>query len=180
MCLIWSYRFTSFQLTTSRRGRLGRFSDMPISYNISTHDLTKRSTLIVSLYQIISMLFQLTTSRRGRQPVYCTAIYAFLFQLTTSRRGRLARLHNDNKASIFQLTTSRRGRLLSPRKFQDIFHFNSRPHEEVDYRCHSCRFLSNISTHDLTKRSTEPIYRSAIYIFNFNSRPHEEVDLLCR
>ena len=56
----------TFQLTTSRRGR--PHSNFPINWspNVSTHDLTKRSTGHDSAgaYKI---LFQLTTSRRGRQ-----------------------------------------------------------------------------------------------------------------
>ena len=58
--------FLMFQLTTSRRGR--RYADKVYEgdYFVSTHDLTKRSTLqyrdLVGL-----VMFQLTTSRRGRQ-----------------------------------------------------------------------------------------------------------------
>ena len=35
-----------------------------------------------------------------------------------------------------------------------------------------------ISTHDLTRRSTALLICSFIIIFYFNSRPHEEVDII--
>ena len=95
---------------------------------------------------------------------------------------------------LFQLTTSRRGR---QEPFPMQRYFNSRPHEEVDQFVHGFRDFLNISTHDLTKRSTW--LHSAhftIEVFQlttsrrgrpdmsppasakkyFNSRPHEEVD----
>ena len=98
-----------FQLTTSRRGRRKDRSHNSSHRNISTHDLTKRSTLIQSY-----------PKWRG------------IFQLTTSRRGRL----------VVEITERRRG------------YFNSRPHEEVDVMVYSFPGNRDISTHDLTKRST--------------------------
>ena len=99
----------TFQLTTSRRGR--RYADKVYEgdYFVSTHDLTKRSTLqyrdLVGL-----VMFQLTTSRRGRRRFIFLRSIQQLFQLTTSRRGR----HRKGLLS--------RGGCC----------FNSRPHEEVD------------------------------------------------
>ena len=55
-------------------------------------------------------------------------------------------------------------------------HFNSRPHEEVDFiLLPSCK-LVDISTHDLTRRSTLGQCIVLLPLFHFNSRPHEEVD----
>ena len=99
---------------------------------ISTHDLTKRSTF---------------------------------FPRTTIRIG------------LFQLTTSRRGRRFPPAGPRSSPHFNSRPHEEVDYDCPVFCFVIYISTHDLTKRSTPFAIRFPWFLWNFNSRPHEEVDV---
>ena len=77
-----------FQLTTSRRGRRrgghpvrtsGGFNSRPHEevdipdgeelppFNVSTHDLTKRSTTSAFCYPTWPCVFQLTTSRRGRQ-----------------------------------------------------------------------------------------------------------------
>ena len=76
--------------------------------------------------------------------------------------------------------------------------FNSRPHEEVDENIRCAAYAPDISTHDLTKRSTnlqrltqhrrnisthDLTKRSTIHLTaaenhekHFNSRPHEEVD----
>ena len=98
-----------FQLTTSRRGRHNDSVEGVTVPDISTHDLTKRSTEV--LCPVLSeLVFQLTTSRRGRQrgekrwqtkwyfnsrpheevDYYHFSGYGCIisFQLTTSRRGR--------------------------------------------------------------------------------------------
>ena len=54
------------------------------------------------------------------------------FQLTTSRRGRHLFHVCLQVLSSFQLTTSRRGRQSSSGVPNLLYHFNSRPHEEVD------------------------------------------------
>ena len=61
---------------------------------------------------------------------------------------------------MFQLTTSRRGRLvtLSHDAVLDMC-FNSRPHEEVDFGCCFQCNANDVSTHDLTKRSTSSLHR---------------------
>ena len=56
-----------------------------------------------------------------------------MFQLTTSRRGRPGWVEVSVTIGEFQLTTSRRGR-----------------HEGL----HNLERVGNVSTHDLTKRST--------------------------
>ena len=56
--------------------------------------------------------------------------------------------------------------------------FNSRPHEEVDKAMIDTGMNRNISTHDLTKRSTILESGGAPLEENFNSRPHEEVDIV--
>ena len=98
---------------------------------ISTHDLTKRSTIPLLQVSLNCLPFQLTTSRRGRRsPAFVMPSSMWLFQLTTSRRGRRLTLE-------IQLTTSRRGRL--------------------SVRGGSC-CRGRISTHDLTKRSTAKLH----------------------
>ena len=99
--------------------------------------------------------FQLTTSRRGRRIGEFSYWNPITFQLTTSRRGRPVTCISPINVRGFQLTTSRRGRL--------------RVAEVGTY-------AGNISTHDLTKRST--LHQSSSFFKNkyFNSRPHEEVD----
>ncbi len=56
--------------------------------------------------------------------------------------------------------------------------FNSRPHKEVDAFCCSCnRQTIQLSTHDLTRRSTSLLTPQSPFPFPFNSRPHKEVDV---
>ncbi len=145
----------AFQLTTSRRGRqhpvsiCGKqgscFNSRPheevdyqapkllLSINVSTHDLTKRSTECRMHPSTHHLMFQLTTSRRGRRGTLFYPVFSQLFQLTTSRRGRPMQHSQSSGTAMFQLTTSRRGRqfflfLIS----REHMGFNSRPHEEVD------------------------------------------------
>ena len=123
-------------------------------------------------------LFQLTTSRRGRQPTATGGIFVEHFN---------SRPHEEVD-------------LTDPLVFHSNRHFNSRPHEEVDNIRVTTTHPCDISTHDLTKRSTrtrgyakgsEPFQlttsrRGRQYInapintlkTHFNSRPHEEVDSL--
>ena len=98
---------------------------------ISTHDLTRRSTLVFKCSQLTNW-FQLTTSQGGRlwrswvitwllyfnsrphKEVDAITKYLYspeyLFQLTTSQGGRPKELANIDALTIFQLTTSQGGR----------------------------------------------------------------------
>ena len=60
-------RLRMFQLTTSRRGRHHFCLHPGELVNVSTHDLTKRSTRCHGASATRDITFQLTTSRRGRQ-----------------------------------------------------------------------------------------------------------------
>ena len=167
-----------FQLTTSRRGRPWQEWCRSMTMQISTHDLTKRSTLnqcpniqhyfyfnsrpheevdedILQSYDDF-LKFQLTTSRRGRLDFGFVVPWGVIFQLTTSRRGRRWNISYYHMHTIFQLTTSRRGRHYLYLMMTQYFHFNSRPHEEVDKTFNVLKCIDNY----------------------FNSRPHEEVDYM--
>ena len=123
--------------------------------SISTHDLTKRSTLKECVEQGGVLISTHDLTKRSTRLLRESLLMIMLFQLTTSRRGR------QKSAEYWSINT----------------HFNSRPHEEVDCKKGVTWKPSVISTHDLTKRST---YRLCLYTLRqryFNSRPHEEVDL---
>ena len=81
-----------------------------IKHNISTHDLTKRSTFF-SAYFIMYTIFQLTTSRRGRQMV-----------ILCEHGGKIISTHDLTKRSTCVFAQSRWA----------WYYFNSRPHKEVD------------------------------------------------
>ena len=77
------------------------------------------------------------------------------FQLTTSQGGRPEIILKEDKMMLFQLTTSQGGR-----------------------PCNSCysSMVMDISTHDLTRRSTQFSFSLSSFLYYFNSRPHKEVD----
>ena len=123
--------------------------------DISTHDLTKRSTKIILWLLIWNYLFQLTTSRRGRLSPDSAMPREKLFQLTTSRRGRLEWFRGFHCGRYFNSRPHEEVDLsnMSLKKFCE--NFNSRPHEEVDDTQRVPQSPGKaISTHDLTKRST--------------------------
>ncbi len=98
---------------------------------ISTHDLTKRSTIPLLQVSLNCLPFQLTTSRRGRRsPAFVISTHDLTKRSTFTPR-------NTDSTIEFQLTTSRRGRL--------------------SVRGGSC-CRGRISTHDLTKRSTAKLH----------------------
>ena len=105
---------------------------------ISTHDLTRRSTLLYHHIDLI-YLFQLTTSQGGRLSYNVNPPYKKIFQLTTSQGGRHAYHWIYYSCKTFQLTTSQGGRRL----------FSSALNSRIE-----------ISTHDLTRRSTSGYQRS--------------------
>ena len=150
----WCILDLSFQLTTSRRGRPCEDYKLEIYEEISTHDLTKRSTEILNV-MMCQYLFQLTTSRRGRPCPGRSRFLAVEFQLTTSRRGRRRICDIVCRISYFNSRPHEEvDELFVPLPITHSY-FNSRPHEEVDNepKCF-IGFNLNISTHDLTKRST--------------------------
>ena len=143
------------------------------------------------------------------------------FQFTTSQGGRRTQGMKRIDLIVFQFTTSQGGRhSLEWRDRRFWWSFNSRPHKEVDFtfssewsgmvfqfttsqggrprRCCPGTTRSDLSIHDLTRRSTEQGNRTACCIglsihdltrrstiklyknfpknLSFNSRPHKEVD----
>ena len=168
-----------FQLTTSRRGRR-HFQIGILSFALlSTHDLTQRSTALLIECCFVDDLsthdltqrstsdqddansagsFQLTTSRRGRLIQPRSVSDNPIFQLTTSRRGRRTLLQKQAPSTHnFQLTTSRRGRRCGAAPPQEILNFQLTTSRRGRHQC-GCfsRIIAELSTHDLTQRSTGP------------------------
>ena len=170
-------KYRTFQLTTSRRGRQNETEIRKIRSKISTHDLTKRSTLkMIRLSDYRTDFNSRPHEEVDNQIDYPSDGETISTHDLTKRSTGTEVLPDMDEA--FQLTTSRRGRrfCLNIRRPR-IFHFNSRPHEEVDYditfyrrtriqfqlttsrrgRRTSASMATAamaISTHDLTKRST--------------------------
>ena len=209
-----------FQLTTSQGGRQWGSIEKMITFIISTHDLTRRSTK-VCIASLVFGSFQLTTSQggrrrgcpsSGRETYFNSRPHKEVDRLHTSAK-RLrsyfnSRPHKEVDGSAegvkpdgvtFQLTTSQGGRPLRYNHLNNQSYFNSRPHKEVDiFPLQVYNSVFNISTHDLTRRSTISLsYKSFIVLISthdltrrstikrncsierhlyFNSRPHKEVD----
>ena len=132
--------------------------DLTTTYNfldISTHDLTRRSTSYHALFLFRCSIFQLTTSQGGRLLLrqrkqtmhtyfnsrphkevdfyFCNSITVIVpFQLTTSQGGRPMLSFRYQPPLAFQLTTSQGGRPVKIIAFFNYRDFNSRPHKEVD------------------------------------------------
>ena len=124
---------TQFQLTTSRGGRHLKISSYTsyIYFNSRPHEEVDAARPVHEPYIFIS-----THDLTRRSTDFGSFSYMpYIFQLTTSRGGRQIAPKAFPTVSAFQLTTSRGGRPC------------------ISY---VISFLAAISTHDLTRRSTEP------------------------
>ena len=146
-----------FQLTTSQGGRpewrLGKIGKS----SLSTHDLTRRSTLFTGkLWQ--DREFQLTTSRGGRPRPFRSGPFFTHFNSRPHEEvdAEDPKHNSGNCISTHDLT--RRSTVTSCNTEKEI----------------------EISTHDLTRRSTATHFFILLILNHFNSRPHEEVDEISR
>ena len=123
-----------FQLTTSRRGRRQSPDCVLVQKVVSTHDLTKRSTWYHAYCREFDWCFNSRPHEEVDDFLEAVGKVPIEFQLTTSRRGRPV------VSAVVRLFIKR---------------FNSRPHEEVDHVPYDFAEIIDVSTHDLTKRSTQ-------------------------
>ena len=130
------------------------FSNNGKSGVLSIHDLTRRSTVLPSIFTLYIYLSIHDLTRRS-----------------TAFRDGLTATHG---LSIHDLT--RRSTILSSRSEENCWSFNSRPHKEVDYyggNTYGLCWSFNSRPHkevDVLPENMRP-WRST-----FNSRPHKEVD----
>ena len=122
-----------FQLTTSRRGRHKTEGSTNVESEISTHDLTKRSTIASTHLSFTAGISTHDLTKRSTAKNSWISI-CLTFQLTTSRRGR----HQSTWCCRYSTPISthdltKRSTLLRTIPTLYLMHFNSRPHEEVDY-----------------------------------------------
>ena len=111
--------------------------DLTTTYNfldISTHDLTRRSTSYHALFLFRCSIFQLTTSQGGRPTVAKQKAYNEIISTHDLTRRSTSRQDFYFLYTLFQLTTSQGGRLSRLLMIIWIAYFNSRPHKEVDSR----------------------------------------------
>ena len=124
------------------------------SLNISTHDLTRRSTPKPLPPLLLLTYFNSRPHKEVDTVPTSIPLHCLIFQLTTSQGGRLLLGTSLATLFIFQLTTSQGGRRLGKCNRLLHLHFNSRPHKEVDIYIVLIVQPLGISTHDLTRRST--------------------------
>ena len=142
---------------------------------LSTHDLTQRSTLVFCPY-CIRKIFQLTTSRRGRL-VYVKIVYSFrsfnsrphaevdicIYNAVFKAIPFNSRPHAEVDTILWPVIPA--GRTFNSRPHAEVdtamvanverlAAFNSRPHAEVDRGDERLEPCHDLSTHDLTQRST--------------------------
>ena len=169
-----------FQLTTSQGGRPNAFSCMSMRSILSTHDLTRRSTIAFSNTVCGTDLSTHDLTRRSTllflflNPLYCsfnsrphkevdvTAWESMvLFRPFNSRPHKEVDLTESvicDVVHIFQLTTSQGGRLIQPAPlfitgdFQLTTSQGGRHYFDKDGYA-----VRNLSTHDLTRRSTADV-----------------------
>ena len=191
---------TVFQLTTSRRGRHGallslrknhRFNSRPheevdrstrtlesISWKVSTHDLTKRSTYTfrnplsfhgVSTHDLTkrsTVDYKIKTSEKYVSTHDLTKRSTTLDKISVGFHP-LVSTHDLTKRStlptklrclilqMFQLTTSRRGRRCKANHLQRIPCVSTHDLTKRSTKSNLvCLIQLHVSTHDLTKRST--------------------------
>ena len=174
--LITSVLISPFQLTTSQGGRRSPPRMQSALHDISTHDLTRRST--------------------------CTCYTSYgkpsEFQLTTSQGGRLKEVPHLQPSLYFNSRPHKEVDSISPNRTEKTVRIST---HDLTRRSTSCCIPSItvliISTHDLTRRSTTVFadppnctlfqlttsqggrllpYRLNPNALHFNSRPHKEVD----
>ena len=130
----YSYDLSTHDLTQRSTTCFAQFAGVQ---DLSTHDLTQRSTLYCNLWVSSGRTFNSRPHAEVDDVIGPVHSHIHAFQLTTSRRGRpCIRLQWDGN-SCFQLTTSRRGRHIHP-----VLLMGS----------------EELSTHDLTQRSTSTIH----------------------
>ena len=144
-----------FQLTTSQGGRHLASEARTTDISLSTHDLTRRSTLIMPTALQVHLSFNSRPHKEVDGNGMVTHLLEEVFQLTTSQGGRHFAVTEDSRVYSFQLTTSQGGRL-----YGLIYLYNSVILSTHDLtRRSTCyrRFPDTVyclSTHDLTRRST--------------------------
>ncbi len=122
-----------FQLTTSQGGRHSQAWRNPLAMYLSTHDLTRRSTMTHEETYVNMCLSTHDLTRRSTFPNFDIWVDRATFNSRPHKEVDDVSLLIYSTLLIFQLTTSQGGR-----------------------RSYACLYFlsTNLSTHDLTRRST--------------------------
>ena len=146
-----------FQLTTSQGGRQNGEIIAGHTRYLSTHDLTRRSTMLRVWKTSGQCFFQLTTSQGGRPFAIVSSPYLVSFN---------SRPHKEVDLTLAQIVVDEY-RLST----HDLTRRSTKWATYMEQENH-------LSTHDLTRRSTPWCGQNLEGGESFNSRPHKEVDRL--
>ena len=127
--------------------------ETPITFNISTHSLTKRLTA----YKILYMFFHIHFNSQPHEEADISVESS-----CSLRKDFNSQPHEEADCRSIQ-------------RMQGFSYFNSQPHEEADGPKNPTLFFYVISTHSLTKRLTDLEWSNQRKL-DFNSQPHEEAD----
>ena len=147
----------NFQFTTSQGGRLDDHDTYIDDFDLSIHDLSRRSTIDLKSKKIERSLSIHDLSRRSTLSGCKRDICIFPFQFTTSQGGRPDQLRILSGKATFNSRPLKEVDLTGPQTPSRSHPFNSRPLKEVDA----------LGINKMLKRNT-----------TFNSRPLKEVDVL--
>ena len=167
---------TIFQLTTSHGGRLIVSQRWRRNSNLSTHDLTRRST---RKFRLCLLNFCLSTHDLTRRSTWMESPFLYMSSSFNSRPHTEVDSFRTRilcEQFLFQLTTSHGGRLYSFLLRRRNTPFNSRHHTEVDLL--TCASFRLYSVFQLTTSHGGRLDSQICFsiVSPFNSRPHTEVD----
>ncbi len=174
---------SAFQFTTSQGGRQSSGAMSFWTSNLSIHDLTRRSTLPISMNTALAP-FQFTTSQGGRRETGYLISERLSFNSRPHKEVDYQRHRNYSniRLSIHYLTRRSTSSLASTSAGRGPFNsrphkevdgnrrlrvrepgpFNSRPHKEVDYGYRRVKLHNELSIHDLTRRSTNNYHKGPV------------------
>ena len=152
-------------------------STIPNTTRISTHDLTKRSTLFFHALYCIIMYFN---SRPHEEVDDVARSMEYPGDYFNSRPHEEVDHRSDSEISNRKNFNSRPHEEVDSRKINGGLtwqNFNSRPHEEVDMEWQTSNILPPIFQLTTSRRGRlSRLQGQQNRNQNFNSRPHEEVD----
>ena len=153
--LITSVLISPFQLTTSQGGRRSPPRMQSALHDISTHDLTRRSTCTCYTSYGKPSEFQLTTSQGGRLKEVPHLQPSLYFNSRPHKEVDITQAFRSLQRKHFNSRPHKEVDTKHERRVLQVWYFNSRPHKEVDsISPNRTEKTVRISTHDLTRRST--------------------------
>ena len=123
----------NFQLTTSQGGRPVLALTVDLCCALSTHDLTRRSTVVIPTQLIIGISFNSRPHKEvDFEEVHITIAGVHLSTHDLTRRSTCRSRNNPKKEDLSTHDLTRRSTIWLHDCDRVTIPFNSRPHKEVD------------------------------------------------